>query len=127
MSKSLGNFVTIHELLNTEKFGGRKWPGEVLRLAMLRTHYRQPIDFTVKALEEAEATIARLGSAFVQPMNGSISPLPEFVDALCDDLNYAEADAHRNALKRDRQPLRRLQLSDWSCRASSQATSRSQV
>ena len=44
MSKSLGNFVTIHELLNTEKFGGRKWPGEVLRLAMLRTHYRQPID-----------------------------------------------------------------------------------
>ena len=30
MSKSLGNFVTIHELLHTEKFGGRKWPGEVL-------------------------------------------------------------------------------------------------
>jgi cysteinyl-tRNA synthetase len=54
MSKSLGNFVTIHELLHTEKFGGRKWPGEVLRLAMLRTHYRQPIDWTVKALEEAE-------------------------------------------------------------------------
>ena len=53
MSKSLGNFVTIHELLHTEKFGGRKWPGEVLRLAMLTTHYRQPIDWTVKALEEA--------------------------------------------------------------------------
>jgi cysteinyl-tRNA synthetase len=33
MSKSEGNFVTIHELLETEKFGGRKWPGEVLRLA----------------------------------------------------------------------------------------------
>ena len=59
MSKSLGNFVTIHELLNTEKFGGRKWPGEVLRLAMLRTHYRQPIDWTVKALEEAESTLRR--------------------------------------------------------------------
>ena len=55
MSKSLGNFVTIHELLHTDKFGGRSWPGEVLRLAMLKTHYRQPIDFTVKALEEAEA------------------------------------------------------------------------
>ncbi len=34
MSKSLGNFVTIHELLHTDKFGGRSWPGEVLRLAM---------------------------------------------------------------------------------------------
>ena len=57
MSKSLGNFVTIHELLRRPEFGGRKWPGEVLRLAMLRTHYRQPIDWTVKALEEAEATL----------------------------------------------------------------------
>ena len=57
MSKSLGNFVTIQELLHTTKFGGRKWPGEALRLAMLRTHYRQPIDWTVKALEEAEATL----------------------------------------------------------------------
>ena len=49
MAKSEGNFVTINELLNTEKFGGRKWPGEVLRLAMLMTHYREPIDFSVKA------------------------------------------------------------------------------
>src|SRR6478672_2515956 len=47
MSKSLGNFVTIHELLETDKFGGRTWPGEVLRLAMLMTHYREPIDFTL--------------------------------------------------------------------------------
>ena len=54
MSKSLGNFVTINELLETERFGGRRWPGEVLRLAMLMTHYREPIDFTVKRLEEAE-------------------------------------------------------------------------
>jgi len=36
MSKSLGNFVTIRELLHSDKFGGRSWPGEVLRLAMLR-------------------------------------------------------------------------------------------
>jgi cysteinyl-tRNA synthetase len=55
MSKSDGNFVTIDELLNTTKFGGRKWPGEVLRLAMLMTHYREPIDFSVSRLEEAEA------------------------------------------------------------------------
>jgi cysteinyl-tRNA synthetase len=59
MSKSEGNFVTIHELLATEKFGGRKWPGEVLRLAMLMTHYREPIDFSVRKLEEAAALIAK--------------------------------------------------------------------
>ncbi|HDZ72073.1 MAG TPA: cysteine--tRNA ligase [Aurantimonas coralicida] len=57
MSKSEGNFVTIHDLLHTEKFGGRKWPGEVLRLAMLMTHYREPIDFSVKRLEEAGARL----------------------------------------------------------------------
>lgn len=56
MSKSLGNFVTIHELLHTDRFGGRAWPGEVLRLAILKTHYRQPLDFTVKALQEAYET-----------------------------------------------------------------------
>ncbi|OXS99350.1 cysteine--tRNA ligase [Notoacmeibacter marinus] len=53
MSKSEGNFVTIADLLETDKFGGRKWPGEVLRLAMLMTHYREPIDFSVRRLEEA--------------------------------------------------------------------------
>jgi cysteinyl-tRNA synthetase len=57
MSKSLGNFITIHDLLETEKFGGRKWPGEVLRLAMLMTHYREPIDFSVARLEEAEQQV----------------------------------------------------------------------
>ena len=59
MSKSLGNFVTMHELLRTDVFGGRPWPGPVLRFAMLRSHYRQPIDWTVRALEEAERTTQR--------------------------------------------------------------------
>ena len=59
MSKSLGNFVTINELLHTDKFGGRKWSGEVLRLAMLMTHYRQPIDWTVKRLEVPRLSIRR--------------------------------------------------------------------
>jgi len=59
MSKSEGNFITINELLETEKFGGRKWPGEVLRLAMLMTHYREPIDFSVRKLEEALAVLDR--------------------------------------------------------------------
>ncbi|HET6377072.1 MAG TPA: cysteine--tRNA ligase [Methylocella sp.] len=64
MSKSLGNFVTIHELLHTEKFGGRPWPGEVLRLALLKTHYRQPLDFTVKSLEEAETSLRKWRARF---------------------------------------------------------------
>ncbi|TIX44516.1 MAG: cysteine--tRNA ligase, partial [Mesorhizobium sp.] len=59
MSKSLGNFYSITELLETETFGGRKWPGEVLRLAMLMTHYREPIDFSVRKLEEAENTLRK--------------------------------------------------------------------
>src|SRR5690606_10841972 len=75
MSKSEGNFVTINELLDTEKFGGRKWPGEVLRLAMLMTHYREPIDFSVRKLEEAEALITkwrrRAGGAAPQPVGAS--------------------------------------------------------
>src|SRR5690606_35166731 len=57
MSKSEGNFVTINQLLDTDTFGGRRWPGEVLRLAMLMTHYREPIDFSVRRLEEAEAKL----------------------------------------------------------------------
>jgi cysteinyl-tRNA synthetase len=63
MSKSEGNFVTINELLETEKFGGRKWPGEVLRLAMLMTHYREPIDFSVRRLEEAETILGKWADA----------------------------------------------------------------
>jgi cysteinyl-tRNA synthetase len=59
MSKSEGNFVTIHELLETEKFGGQAWDGLVLRLAMLMTHYRQPIDFSIRRLEEAKSIIER--------------------------------------------------------------------
>ena len=52
MSKSLGNFFTIHDLL-------KDWAGEVLRFNMLRTHYRQPIDWTVRSLEESEKTLDR--------------------------------------------------------------------
>ena len=60
MAKSAGNFVTIHELLDTTEIRRRHVVRrDVLRLAMLRTHYRQPIDWTVKALEEAEATLER--------------------------------------------------------------------
>jgi len=98
MSKSLGNFVTIRELLKSTKFGGRQWSGEALRLAMLRTHYRQPIDWTVKALEEAEITLDRWYDAVGDEEPGDqIAPGVE--EALCDDLNTpaALAELHRLA------------------------------
>ena len=77
MAKSEGNFVTINELLETEKFGGRKWPGEVLRLAMLMTHYREPIDFSVRKLEEAErsASLNACGRCMID-MDARLKPTP---------------------------------------------------
>ena len=92
MSKSLGNFVTINELLETTKFGGRKWAGEVLRLAMLMTHYRQPIDWTVRTLEAAEKVLDNWYRVV-----GDVAPAKTsdfgvtVVQALSDDLNTHEA------------------------------------
>jgi len=97
MAKSDGNFVTINELLNTDKFGGRKWPGEVLRLAMLMTHYREPIDFSVRKLEEAENVLASLRRwAFAddekfEPDYDPAAPNLEVVLSLSDDLNSPSA------------------------------------
>ena len=84
MSKSLGNFITIHDLL-------KDWPGEVVRFNMLRTHYRQPIDWTKKGLEESQATLDRWGeiSDSAGRVAGQRTALltRAFVDALKDDLN----------------------------------------
>ena len=93
MSKSLGNFITINELLHTGHFGGRKWTGEALRLAMLRTHYRQPIDWTVKALEEAEKTLDRWYGALENLPEDGAQPGEAFMAALQDDLNTPGAIA----------------------------------
>jgi cysteinyl-tRNA synthetase len=87
MSKSDGNFVTIHELLETETFGGRTWPGEVLRLAMLMTHYREPIDFSIKRLEEAERLLAK----WPEVTASDAAPHDSVVAALADDLNTPAA------------------------------------
>jgi cysteinyl-tRNA synthetase len=99
MSKSLGNFVTIHELLETEKFGGRRWPGEVLRLAMLMTHYREPIDFSVDRLVEATSTLNLFKAWTARAEHLQAEPTAEFVDALADDLNISRAlvELHRLA------------------------------
>jgi cysteinyl-tRNA synthetase len=97
MSKSLGNFFTINELLNTEKFGGRKWPGEVLRLAMLKTHYRSPLDWTVQGLQEAEKMLDRWYDAIGDVEAGAISA--GVLDAFGDDMNTPKAisELHRLA------------------------------
>ncbi|WP_299814637.1 cysteine--tRNA ligase [uncultured Roseibium sp.] len=94
MSKSEGNFFTIQELLETENFGGRKWPGEVLRLAMLMTNYREPIDFSVRKLEEAENLLAKWPDLVAT----QAEPAPEIVAALCDDLNTTAAIQSLHAL-----------------------------
>ncbi|WP_429929867.1 cysteine--tRNA ligase [Agrobacterium vitis] len=94
MSKSDGNFFTINELLDTENFGGRKWPGEVLRLAMLMTHYREPIDFSVKRLEEAERLIAKWPTGEAD----DVAPDQTVLDALADDLNTVAAVQALHAL-----------------------------
>jgi len=84
MSKSLGNFFTIRDLL-------ADWPGEVLRFNMLRTHYRQPIDFTVAGLKESWNTLERWYGV-TEPL---ADPAPDaaFFEALGDDLNTPAAIA----------------------------------
>ncbi len=102
MSKSLGNFVTIHELLQSEQFGGRSWPGEVLRLAMLATHYRQPIDWTVNSLEESSKNLAhwkRLVSQ-VDVRKAEIQPDRVVIECLLDDLNTPQLLASLHELAR---------------------------
>jgi cysteinyl-tRNA synthetase len=102
MSKSLGNFVTIRELLETNKFGGRRWDGTTLRFAMLRTHYRSPIDWTAKALEEARRTILNWANILERAPSSFASEgvaAPSIIQALSDDLNtpMALAEMHKLA------------------------------
>jgi len=89
MAKSAGNFVTINELL-------QDWPGEVLRFNMLRTHYRQPIDWTTKGLEESEKTLDRWYDLAGRGEAASLSD--QIVDALSDDLNTPKMLAELHAL-----------------------------
>ena len=101
MSKSLGNFITIHDLLATDKFGGRSWPGEVLRLAMLMTHYREPIDFSIKRLEEAEEKLRDWQRAAQAATKGvPVPPEPSVVAELMDDLNFHRASVALDVVAR---------------------------
>jgi cysteinyl-tRNA synthetase len=92
MSKSLGNFFTVRQLLE------EGWPGEVIRLTLLSAHYRQPLDFTREKLNEAKAQLDRLYGALRKAgepggeAGGVVSEVPESViAALADDLNTPEA------------------------------------
>ena len=89
MSKSLGNFITVFEVLHTDKVGGRQWAGEIVRLAMLMTHYREPIDFSVKRLEEAENLLVKLQRRVEEGEDkGSLDAV---IATLHDDLNSSAA------------------------------------
>jgi cysteinyl-tRNA synthetase len=90
MAKSAENFVTIHELLTSDKFGGRSWDSFALRLAMLRTHYRQPIDWTVRGVEEADKTVRNWANVLERQQtsrNDEGPPPDDVMAALTDDLN----------------------------------------
>ena len=89
MSKSLGNFTTIADVL-------RDWPGEVARYNMLRTHYRQPIDWTVASLEDSQRTLR----AWKEGVSGSVPAAPDtdVIEVLQDDLNTHGAFTRLHAL-----------------------------
>src|SRR5213595_2469868 len=90
MSKSLGNFVTIRELL-------ADWPGEVLRLNMLKTHYRSPTDWTSKGLEESAKTLDDW-YGIAADVRGD-EPSDAVLDALSDDLNTPQMIASLHGLR----------------------------
>ncbi len=90
MSKSLGNFSTIREVL-------ADWQGDVVRLAMLSTHYTQPINWTVKGLQDAEKALANFFDA--ASADAEARPAPGVLEALADDLNTPRAIAEMHALR----------------------------
>jgi cysteinyl-tRNA synthetase len=95
MSKSLGNFVTIRELLND-------WPGEVLRLNMLKTHYRSPIDWTLKGVEESKKVLDAWYEFIGDDTKAEGEPDEEVSAQLGDDLNTSGAITRLHAIASSR-------------------------
>jgi cysteinyl-tRNA synthetase len=89
MAKSEGNFITIRELLNQRP--NNSWWGEILRLNMLRTHYRQPIDWTDRNLVDTEIMYAHLLRAASHGSKSRARVSPAVIRALSDDLNSPAA------------------------------------
>ncbi|NQU61454.1 MAG: cysteine--tRNA ligase [Rhodospirillales bacterium] len=93
MSKSLGNFYTVHDLLD-------EFPGEAIRLALLKTHYRQPLDFTKSGIAEAKRELNGFYGA-LRSADGDRSieaETPAIIEALSDDLNTPLALSHLHEL-----------------------------
>jgi cysteinyl-tRNA synthetase len=92
MSKSLGNFITIRQL--RENWHGYAWPGEAIRFNMLRTHYRQPMDWTYSSLDESHKILwewyGELQNTNTNTKERDSIP-PEFISSLSDDLNTPAA------------------------------------
>ena len=96
MSKSLGNFHTVHDLL--DEFPGR---GEAIRLALLSAHYRAPLDFSKEAIRQASRQLDRW-YRLIDGVDGTSDQMPAAVlDALSDDLNTPLAIAELNRLASD--------------------------
>lgn len=92
MSKSLGNFFTVRDLLT-------HYPGEVIRFALLSTHYRQPMDWTKATLEQASHCVDRLYNALkTSRSNNKAEVDPRVMEALKDDLNVPLAISHLHDL-----------------------------
>jgi cysteinyl-tRNA synthetase len=92
MSKSLGNFFTIREVL-------AKAPAEVIRLALIRTHYRSVADFSDAALVEARREVDRFYRALERyPDIAAVDVPPSVMEALSDDLNTPLALSAMHAL-----------------------------
>ena len=90
MSKSLGNFTTINELLF-------QFNGEAIRYALLQAHYRAPLSFSKKSLEEAKKSLSRLYRA-VDGFEVNGNPDKELMINLCDDINTPKALARAHYL-----------------------------
>ncbi|PRY21399.1 cysteinyl-tRNA synthetase [Aliiruegeria haliotis] len=86
MSKSLGNFFTVHDVLE------QGIPGEVIRFVYLSTHYGKPMDWTAEKARQAQETLRKWRglTAGIEP---AAPPAPEVIEALSDDLNTAGAIA----------------------------------
>lgn len=84
MSKSLGNFFTVRDLLD------QGYPGEVIRLVMLGTHYSKPMDWTAEKAKQAEATLRKWESlcADIEPAS-TVDPM--VIAALANDLDTVGA------------------------------------
>jgi len=112
MSKSLGNVLLVHDLVETV-------PGEVIRLALLNAHYRQPLDWSDESVEAARKMLDRLYGAIrgleIPAAQRAAADLPAAViDALEDDLNTPKALAEMfnmaRALNRSEDDNERLDL-----------------